>query len=77
MITDKKTRVHVRAEGVISPGEVCDLHGAKAKWGLTRAQLDEARASGIVKPSLKGGKLRFKADEVIAWLFGDEKPAAT
>lgn len=71
MIQQPKTRTHIRAEGIIAPGEVCDLQGAKSKWGLTRAQLDEARDSGIVKPSMRGGKLRFKADEVIAWLFSD------
>lgn len=71
--TETKTRHHIEADGIIRPGEVCTIKGAKKIWGLSRGQLDDARASGIVKPTMKGGELRFRADEVIAWLFEDSK----
>lgn len=71
--TETKTRVHIEADGIIRPDDVCTIKGAKKIWGLSRGQLDDARSSGIVKPTLKGGELRFKGSEVIQWLFAEEK----
>lgn len=64
----KTTRRKLRCVGVATPNQILTREGVLRVFGFGRTTLDEARDSGIVNPISAGGRLFYRASEIIQWI---------
>lgn len=68
---------HARNRGFLRPDELYTTQGVMRAIGMGRAQLLEARASGVVTPVLYGGTAYYRGCELIEFITSHGKPLRT